>query len=250
MSASLIVLLSLITNALCAGFEPLGLDPISAHVLFITAPTVPRDIIAELLREYETPMAIRIFAIGNDIFWNCVAVYDDTALDILTKRPPIIRASSAIINNPSTGNPNTKLLCGLYANLMVLSVAFPESIPVYQATFTPLNFDSTLLSPESYDPNIRTCLSNGYSYSSPNIACLQNIADQNGYKPEIMASIVAFQVLDYLENDGWNAYGQINRNGDGQCTANCRPFSDITMYEPEFGDLERWQRLQEDDGKL
>ena len=72
--------------------------------------------------------------------------------------------------------------------------------------------------------------------------CLESAASADNYS-QIMGSIVAAQVLECFANDGYNADGSINRDGDGECTANCGPYSDITRYEPEYGDLNRWQPL-------
>ena len=250
------VLLSIITTAYSTGFDPLEsplglINPAQAHVLFLAAPVDPDDLITPATAPYETPIRIRIGATANDIFWNCLAVYDDIALDLLTKKEPLVRAPSSIISDlgsqfpfdslPFTSLDNAKVLCGYYAGVIVANVISPIARHVLQSTFLPLNLNQSLIQNPVVIPDIATC--------GPSDAdCLNDVANTNGYTPEIMGSIVAIQVLDWLKDDGFNMYGDINRNGDGECTANCKPFSDTTGYEPEICDPYRWQRLQEDNG--
>ena len=60
--------------------------------------------------QYETPIQIRIVTIMDAVFYNCLVVYQQTSLDILTKKPPIVRADINTINN--FGTAKTKVLCG------------------------------------------------------------------------------------------------------------------------------------------
>merc|ERR1712087_330565 len=69
-----------------------------------------------------------------------------------------------------------------------------------------------------------------------------------GFYPEIMASIIAKQMLHFLANDGWNADGSVGADG-GICTANCMPYGDTTGYQPKRRSHRRWKPLSEDNGK-
>jgi len=81
-----------------------------------------------------------------------------------------------------------------------------------------------------------------------NTQCLQDVAEANGYVPEVMASIVAKQMIDYLDNDGFNADGSIGTDGDA-CSSNCMPYGDTTGYEPKVNRRLRWKPLRENNGK-
>eukprot|EP01084_Bolivina_argentea_P265482 450019_1 len=73
-----------------------------------------------------------------------------------------------------------------------------------------------------------------------------------------MASIISVQVLDFLNNDGWNRDG--SETSYGPCTANCRPYMDTTNYLPRNNPYKghynrrgkkrryRWAPLLEDNG--
>ena len=207
--------------------------PLLAQQLSLTG-TIP------FIVTYESPIQLRMTSIIDQVSWNCLAVYEETPLDILTRKEPIVRADTDTINQYST--PETKLQCTLYVLLPLLNYLVPEAVSDTQSLFNSWGMDPPAST--EINPAVVAC-------GVDDIPCLQTVASSNNYEPEVMASIIALQAIEYLENDGWNADGLINRNGDGQCTANCRPYSDITGYAPVDikgkSNDDRWEQLQEDD---
>jgi hypothetical protein len=71
------------------------------------------------------------------------------------------------------------------------------------------------------------------------------------FSPRVLGSVVAADILDDMKKDGWNSDGSLSYGGK-ECTANCRPFTDTTSYEPinspwKLTDPESWQPLIESD---
>ena len=130
------------------------------------------------------------------------------------------------------------MLCGAYASLIVSNFLFPESTETHVALLDSLRLDSSFLTMNS---DVADC-------DIDDTVCLQDVAAANGFYPEIMASIIAKQMIHFLENDGWNADGSIGSDGE-VCTANCMPYGDTTGYEPKPRSSVRWKRLSEDNGK-
>ena len=75
----------------------------------------------------------------------------------------------------------------------------------------------------------------------------------------MLGSVVAADILLFMQTDGWNHLGAIKSVSEDQnipdtaCTANCRPYSDTTGYQPrnnpwEVSDPAGWQPLIETDG--
>lgn len=67
--------------------------------------------------------------------------------------------------------------------------------------------------------------------------------------PRVIGSLVAGQIIEDMQVDGWNYKGFSTPN-DGICTANCRPFVDSYGYVPknspwEITDSIAWQPLIE-----
>ena len=194
--------------------------------------------------EMETPIAVRFTTAVDAALFNCIAVYESMPLDVLTKKAPVVRADQATIDNE--GNEFTKVLCGYYAVLIIANEILPDSVPTLQQTYDSFGLDSSLT---DVDSSILACdesndASSSVSNEVQSLSCLESAASAKNYEPEILASIVAKGVLEFLRNDGWNADGLNN----GACTANCRSFADTTGYEPVRNDTNRWQPLQEDNG--
>ena len=62
-------------------------------------------------------MQLRTTGSIDSALYNCLAVYETTPLDVLTRKPPIVRADMNTIAN--NGTAETKLLCGYYAVYIV-----------------------------------------------------------------------------------------------------------------------------------
>lgn len=198
--------------------------------------TIPFGVSRPFTLLRESPIQTRILASTTAVVYNCITVYKTTGLDIFTKKEPIVRADSFTID--TYGNNETQALCAIWANLILINYILPDSNEALISLYDGFGLDSSLT---EIDASVLACdIQDG--------TCLEAAAVAKNYEPEIMGSIVAYQAIDFLENDGWNAQGLTNRDGDGQCTANCRPFSDTTGYEPKIGDFDRWQRLEEDNG--
>jgi len=72
--------------------------------------------------------------------------------------------------------------------------------------------------------------------------------------PRVIGSLVAGEVIQDMQGDGWNYKGYNTPTGGNTCTANCRPFSDTHGYVPknspwEITDPHAWQPLIESDDK-
>ena len=106
---------------------------------------------------------------------------------------------------------------------------------------------ATLIDALGLDPSFLTMNSDVADCDIDDTVCLQDVAITNGFYPEIMASIIAKQMLHFLANDGWNADGSVGVDGE-VCTANCMPYGDTTGYKPKNRSPVRWKRLSEDNG--
>mmetsp|Transcript_63691 Transcript_63691/g.101352 ORF Transcript_63691/g.101352 Transcript_63691/m.101352 type:complete len:545 (-) Transcript_63691:76-1710(-) len=222
-------LVASVSNA--AGFDyPATMPPpITAQsFIFITG--------SPFILQHETPIAIRIIAAIDQVMWNCLAVYHEVALDASTKQAPLVRAPPSIIADHGTSE--TRVMCFYYGTAMIVDYLMPDALQSFQDLLSSYGLDSTLTSP---DASVLAC-------DVDDAQCLQDVADSNGYTPEIMASIVAYLLIDVLQDDGWNGDGYLGANGMS-CTANCNRYSDYTGYQPKRNDPHRWQPLQEFNGK-
>merc|ERR1712212_67375 len=130
------------------------------------------------------------------------------------------------------------MLCGAYASLMIANSLFPEGADAAATLIDSMGLDSSFLTMNS---DVADC-------DIEDSVCLADVASSNGFYPEIMASIIAKQMLHFLANDGWNADGAIGVDGE-ICTANCMPYGDTTGYQPKRRSHRRWKPLSEDNGK-
>merc|ERR1719420_2264984 len=130
------------------------------------------------------------------------------------------------------------MMCGAYASLIVSNSLFPEATADHAALIDSLGLNSSFL---TMNKDVADC-------DIDDTACLQDVATLHGFYPEIMASIVAKQMLHFLANDGWNADGSVGADGE-ECTANCMPYGDTTGYAPRRRRHRRWKPLSEDNGK-
>jgi len=232
LSASIVAVL---VSAVCgAGFEyPTSafgpLDPSTMQNIIIGTGN-------PFIEEYETPIQVRMTSAICETYWQCLAVYHPTALDVLTKKRPAVVADDETIAN--YGTTETRMMCGAYASLMVSNSLFPEATGDHAALIDSLGLNSSFL---TMNKDVADC-------DIDDTVCLQDVATLHGFYPEIMASIVAKQMLHFLANDGWNADGSVGVDGE-ECTANCMPYGDTTGYAPRRRRHRRWKPLSEDNGK-
>jgi hypothetical protein len=155
--------------------------------------------------------------------WSCIAAYHPTALDALTKERPEYPAPEEYHTSEA------RALCMIFA----VNKLVPDLVPIAAMSISgwleDLGLDSTILTN----------------------ADARGQAGQN-VSPRVLGSVVAANILDDMTSDGWNYDGSMTPNGD--CTANCRPFTDTTGYSPKNTPWEvtvpaAWQPLIESDDK-
>jgi len=170
----------------------------------------------------ETPIVIRNAHIATTAVWNCIAQYDANALDANTRQRPIVDQ----LPDDKYLNSYTRTLCLQYSYLKVMNNIYPKAVP-YMTTLYTLwglpNINSPIL-PE-INQDVVDC--------NHNKECLTELAISNNFEPEYMANIIAYEIIKYYENDGWNADGLFQNEDGDECTANCYPYRDITGYVPE-----------------
>ena len=199
---------------------------------------------------HETPMAIRFTNLVDSLNWNCVATYHPTFKSSLTGNPnkrgngnngngngggngnngngngggngnngngngggngnneifgkyPLIRSPDV-----ATHTTDARQLCGIYALAAAVpgffndddaaSETFLAGFPASVLGITTTGLPSDLLDTCS-DPKDQACLE-GYA------ACL-------GYSPQAMGAVVAYQMVDFTLEDGWNSKGNLARGG-------------------------------------
>jgi len=217
-----------------AGFDyPAAMPPpLIAQVSFI----VPHGQFLDSIN-IETPIRARIGDGDYITWWNCIAIYHPTALNFLTGERPFINVSSDIVNNYS--NSETYLLCGAYAVTIYFDyVLNSKTTPALVDVFDQFGLNSSIAG--KMDDDVLNC-------GIDDIDCLQDVAEANGFIPEIMGSIVALEIINYVRNDGWNQEGTLGKDGTA-CTANCRAYGDTTNYKPKINNPKRWAPLIEDNG--
>ena len=221
-----------------AGFEYPGNAPPPLTAQFgIIGNLVP------FLAQYETPITVRATSAIDLMGWNCLSVYHPTALDAITLERPRINVAQGIIDD--YGNSDTRFMCYSYGISMLVNYLLPDSVDIInEFVINVLGFDSNLVG--NINEDILECDIN-------DIDCLQDVAETYSFTPDIMASIVVYELIEYLKNDGYNADGSIDRYGN-ECTANCRPFGDTTNYKPRRNpyncnqNSKWWVPLAEDNG--
>eukprot|EP01084_Bolivina_argentea_P201236 344012_1 len=163
----------------------------------------------------ETPIAIRIAHIGTTGAWNCVAQYDANALDVNTKKRPIVDE----LPDDKYLSSQTRALCLQYTYIKILHAFYPKVESYYIGLFTLWGLDDITT---EIDESVIGC--------DHDKNCLTQLATDNNFEPNFMSNIVANEIIEFFMNDGWNTDG--SKNSLGECTANCKPYIDTTNYEP------------------
>lgn len=206
------------------------------------------------LKKYETPLVVRFTHLIDRIDWNCAASYSSNWRDYLTKADPLVRAPQTVSwtdpSMPAASSANVdmhtsdlRLQCMTHAWATVVSDWVPESETSVLSYIS--DFQITDVT-QGYSEKVSACFTDGHA----DTVCLNEIAEAQCYKPSIIGTIVAHQVAEFARTDGWNMYGELDRDGT-PCTANCRRYTDPTGYEPkQTGNSAstHWQPLLETNG--
>ena len=223
-----------------------SLPPVVAQEIGILLTTIGQ-LDVELVK-YETPLTLRFTSYFSLIFWNCVAVYDDTFLAADTNvRPTVVSPDS------STFTSANRAVCAAQAAVTYSVFSIPgaveNTIEANAAIGVNLvaDFDSRIAACDASDPNALAFIS-----------CLQSVAAQSNYNPIVMGQIIAFQAYLFSLNDGWNQYGTV-KPGGLSCQYHCRNYTDPTGYAPQNSPYDKspyngassdkWQPLLEDNDK-
>jgi hypothetical protein len=195
------------------------------NILLRILPEVDRE-----LAKHETPIQFRLAQYLGVLWWNCVAVYSENFKDTLTFQKPVVA-----VPNSNQWNSANRALCAVQATTTYVTLSFPGAKNDVVNALAEIGI--------TVESQIRSSVANCNT-----VTCLQNQASVSSYDPITMGQIVAKQVYDYSISDGFNQLGK-----DDGCTVNCRPYNDVTGYEPvrsiSGNRIDRWQPLVESNGK-
>lgn len=154
--------------------------------------------------------------------WNCIAAYHPTALNALTKAPPVHRAPVKYHTSEA------RALCMFHAVNKLMPELIPISAGIISEWLEDMGLDPVPLTNEE----------------------AREMAAAGDITPRVMGGVVAADILDDMATDGFNHLGK--ETSTGPCEANCRPFLDTTGYTPVNSPWEisaqfpyRWQPLIE-----
>jgi hypothetical protein len=196
-----------------------GLPPVVASEIGILLTTIGA-LDLELVR-YETPITLRFTNYFTIVFWNCIAVYDDTFLAADTNLRPTVAS-----NDASTFTSENRAICASQAAVTYSAFSMPGAVEGTIAA----NADIDIHLEAELDPDIALCDASDPK-STSFISCLQDAAAAGSYNPILMGQIVAFQAYLLSLEDGWNQLGTAKPNGL-TCTYQCRNYTDPTGYAP------------------
>lgn len=176
---------------------------------------------AQNIQKYETPIQVWQTWRLDQTMWNCIAHYHPTALNAITKADPSPRLPSKYHTSEA------RALCMIYAVNKLIPDLVPISADYISGWLDELGLDSSIMDD----------------------AEATDLAMDGNPTPRVIGSLVAGEVIQDMYNDGWN-YKGLKTSGDGNCTANCRPFTDTYGYVPknspwEISDPKAWQPLTE-----
>ena len=178
------------------------------------------------LAGFETPITTRwTFALGINQ-WNCMATYSDSILSLRTEERPIL--SPYIPSDLYTSN--NRLLCFAYTWIPLINYVNPQftiqQVTFYQNVWGLRSFEEVT----EMQTKVEEC---GDPNDISNVGCLNTVASEYNYCADIMGIIVGVSTNYQLQNDGYNDDG--SETPFGECTANCRPYSDpIGFYDPRI----------------
>jgi len=165
----------------------------------------------------ETPIVIRLAHMTAACNWNCVAFQDDSALNALTEERPFL-----------TGVPDTNK--NSWSRALCLSQCYNSlrEVTKFDVVNPILEEKWGLASQVGIRDDIVDC--------GADAACLQAIVEQSEFDPMVIGQVVAAEIQEFFDQDGWNSLGSLTFDPTTEtaekCTANCRPFADTTGYYP------------------
>ena len=213
------------------------------------------------LRGFETPLTSRISLAFGTNQWDCLATYNDGVLSVRTQKLPIL--SSYIPSTLKTSN--SRLLCYIYSFvplLKYLTGSYSTQIADFYENVWGLRSLDEIIEMQN---KVESC---GDPNDIQNAQCLNNVASEYNYCGDIMGIIVSISTNNILMKDGFNDVGF--KTPFGNCTANCRPYSDpigffdsrvdifknknFNFKKKDFPGLQqsnkfKWVNLLEDDDK-
>ena len=177
------------------------------------------------ISRYETPIQIWLAHRIDETCWNCIAHYHPTALNAITKVDPVPRAPLEYHTSEA------RALCMTFALNKLVPEILPSAAELFSDWLDEVGLDSSILSDADAKDRAEGV--------------------EGDRSPHVIGSLVAAEMLQDIESDGWN-YKGISKPNNGTCTANCRPFADSYGYEPknnpwEISDDTKWQPLIESD---
>lgn len=181
------------------------------------------------IQGYETPIAVYQTMRIDQVMWNCVAAFDDNALNVLTFERPLYVGDSDRYDSES------RALCMLHAvNKLLAGGLVPDAVDLFQEKMEEVGLDTRV-------PGNRKAIKR---------------VEQGKNTPKAIGHYLAAEILAVMKQDGWNFNGRKNPDGK-RCTANCIIYGDTgaTGYAPvnnpftapEFPT--RWQPLLEHNGR-
>lgn len=163
--------------------------------------------------------------------WNCVASYSETWKDAVTKGPVLLNTpASATLEGGVMVDLHTsdaRLICMANAWATVVQDWLPEAAEPLLGLLQQFAYPD--IQP-GYDADVDACFDiDGDGAADRD--CISTVAASKCFSPSVMGSIVGRQLTEFARRDGWNMYGELNRDGS-TCTANCRRYTDPTGYNP------------------
>jgi hypothetical protein len=181
---------------------------------------------AQNIQKYETPIQVWQTWRLDQTMWNCIAHYHATALNAITKSDPVPRVHEKYHTSEA------RALCMIHAVNKLIPELVPISADLISDWLDDLGLDSSIMSDED---------------------AVELATVDGNPTPRVIGSLVALQVIQDMQDDGWNYKGYKQPGEDQQwCTANCRPFGDTSGYVPKNSPWEitvpnAWQPLIESD---
>ena len=202
-----------------------GPPPFSPEISYLLTgiPTL-----VQVLKGYETPIAIRFTNYFDSTWWNCVATYSSDFKDALTKERPAISSLDA-----STHTTQHRAACVVQATASLNDLWFGGNDGYLEAMNRA--FPDLVIEPK-IDANVTSC--------GGDSLCLQAVAQGGQFNPVTMGHVIAQQTFKHGLSDGFNQLGT-----DAGCTISCRPYSDTSGYTPLKKGSDSWQPLVESNGK-
>lgn len=162
------------------------------------------------LATYETPMTVRFTWLISALNWNCAAAYSANWDDALTQTDPLIRTPESVtvtsegVFSDGTENINlhstdARFLCAIHGWHAVLTDWVPDAASTLLPVLTGFGLNIGQL---GYRDDIGTCFDGVPVGGEIDVACLEQIAQNECYSPATMGQIIGRQLAEYARTDG------------------------------------------------